>query len=409
MTLTIIAGTHSFIDLTGRFRQAYLRSMQNRIKYTINGVTFWKKRFDRVDITKEGKVIHEPSRLFPMDRNGLWWSVSQPTGSGKTILAVYDMQRTHTRGGRVEGNLSYQHFPHNEGKSPEEWLPSVRTIEDLQKLRGCHCVIDDIKGTISSWQAKEADIITLTSNTGRKESVDLTFTTQRVINYMPPNIRAVATGYEIPYITVRDGRISTPDNKGFPVEMEVFSLIPGDSGDIFVGFGVLNKDIPNGRVITPTFELLNSYRTMELATGLKVNKEEVTLKEPIKEIYSGLNTELVVYNDLMRYAGTLRHLSYENPNKHDTDILYNNGKRLIRIDAVSCRTHGGYDELQTAHKDLTRFNNDYENRKVAFVWHGAVKYLDVKHLLGIKGNARLTKNLRIKMSSGDKIFDKLEV
>jgi len=274
MTLTIITGTHSFIDLTGKFRRAYINSMSNRIKYTINGLTFTKRRFDRVEITKEGKVIHEPSRLFPMDRNGLWWSVSQPTGSGKTILAVFDMQRTHQRGGRVEGNLSYQYFPHNKDLPAEKWTPSVRTIEDLQKLRGCHCVIDDIKGTIANWQAKEADIITLTSNTGRKESVDLTFTTQRVINYMPPNIRAVATGYEIPYITVRDCRIPTPDNKGFPVEMEVFSLIPGDNGDIFVGFGVLNKDIPDGRIITPSAELLNSYRTMELATGLKIGGED---------------------------------------------------------------------------------------------------------------------------------------
>jgi hypothetical protein len=274
MTLTIITGTHSFIDLTGKFRDAFIKSMSNRIKYTINGLTFTKRRFDRVEITKEGKVIHEPSRLFPMDRNGLWWSVSQPTGSGKTILAVFDMQRTHQRGGRVEGNLSYQYFPHNKDLPAEKWTPSVRTIEDLQKLRGCHCVIDDIKGTIANWQAKEADIITLTSNTGRKESVDLTFTTQRVINYMPPNIRAVATGYEIPYITVRDCRIPTPDNKGFPVEMEVFSLIPGDNGDIFVGFGVLNKDIPDGRIITPSAELLNSYRTMELATGLKIGGED---------------------------------------------------------------------------------------------------------------------------------------
>lgn len=274
MVLTIITGTHSFIDLTGKFRRAFIASMSNRIKYTINGLTFSKRRFDRVEITKEGKVIHEPSRLFPMDRNGLWWSVSQPTGSGKTILGVHDLHRTYLHGGNIAANLSYQYFDHNKDKIPEKWTPSIRTIEDLQKIRSCHVLIDDIKGTIANWQAKEADIITLTSNTGRKESVDLTFTTQRVINYIPPNIRAVATGYEIPYITVRDCRIPTPDNKGFPVEMEVFSLIPGDNGDIFVGFGVLNKDIPDGRIITPSAELLNSYRTMELAAGLKIGGED---------------------------------------------------------------------------------------------------------------------------------------
>lgn len=274
MTLTIISGTHTFIDLTGRFRDAWTRAQKKRIIYDIDGVRFAKHRFDRVEITIEGKVIFYPTRIFPMDRYGISWSVSQPTGSGKTVLAVYHLLKTFRNGGNIQANFSFKHFKHNAGKPKDQWMPSILSIDDFQEVKKCHVVIDDIKGTIERWQAKEADIITLVANTGRKEGVDLDFTTQRVINYMPPNIRAVATGYEIPYITIRDLRKPSPDGKGFPIEMEVFSLIPADSGDVFVGFGCLNKDIPDGKIICPTYELLDSYKTMELATGLKVGKEE---------------------------------------------------------------------------------------------------------------------------------------
>lgn len=274
MTLTIIAGTHTFIDLTGRFRKAFARSMQQRLHYRIDGLHFTKFRFERVEITKKGEVIRLPTRIFPMDRYGLQWSVSQPTGSGKTILAVYHLKKTWKNGGNIQANFSYEHFKHNEGLPRDKWKPSISSIDDLQSLKSCHAVVDDIKGTIERWQAKEADIITMVANVGRKESVDLDFTTQRVINYVPPNIRSVATGYEIPYITIRDQRVSSPDRKGFPREMEVFSLIPADMGDVFVGFGILNGDIPDGKTIMPTQSLLDSYKTMELATGLKVGKED---------------------------------------------------------------------------------------------------------------------------------------
>jgi len=284
MTLTIIAGTHSFIDLTGKFRNAFSRSMQTKLQYEIDGLSFSKRRFDRVEIQKDGRIQHLPSRIFPMDRNGFAWSVSQPTGSGKTILAVYNLRETYRRGGNIQANLSYQHMKHNEGKPREEWTPSINSMEDLEHAKKCHLVIDDVKGTIETWQAKEAQIISMVANLGRKEGVDLDFTTQRVINFMPPNIRAVATGYLIPYITIRDLRINTPDNNGYPREMEVLALIPADMGDVFVGFGVLHGDVPDGKIITPSLELLNSYKTMEIAVGLKHGEDGIRTNQPGYEL-----------------------------------------------------------------------------------------------------------------------------
>lgn len=313
MTLTIITGTHTFVDLTGKFRNAFARSMQVKLQYEIDGLRFSKRRFDRVEIQKDGRVIYLPSRIFPMDRNGFTWSVSQPTGSGKTILAVYNLRETYRKGGNIQANFSYAHMPHNEGKPRDEWKPSITCIDDLVDAKKCHLVVDDIKGTIERWQAKEADIISMVANLGRKDSVDLDFTTQRVINYVPPNIRAVATGYLIPYITIRDMRIETPDNKGYPREMEVIALIPADMGDVFVGFGILHGDVPDGKIITPSPELLSSYKTMEIAVGLKQGQDSPRTDQP------GYNLEVEALQYLQCVAPGMKwqHLN----GKHEYDII----------------------------------------------------------------------------------------
>ena len=269
MGLTIITGTHTFIDLGRKFRQAFINATQRRNNYNILGCHFTKSRFERVTIDKIGNVIRQPSRIFPLDGNGFSWSVSQPTGSGKTILAAYHLKRTFFNGGNIQANFSFKYFKQNYGKPKEEWTPNINSIEDLVAAKKCRVALDDIKGTIDHWQAKEADIVSNMANVSRKGGVDIDITTQRVINYIPPNIRAIATGYEIPYITIRDQRQETPDNKGYPVEMEVLSLIPSDGEDIFVGFGCLNGDIPDNTIITPTPELLNSYSTMAISQGLK--------------------------------------------------------------------------------------------------------------------------------------------
>ena len=107
MTLTIITGTHTFNDLGGKFRAALISSMQRRQKYNIDGLKFSKNRFERIEITKEGELIRLPSRIFPLDKNGFSWSVSQPTGSGKTILAALHLKDTFFKGGNIQANFGF--------------------------------------------------------------------------------------------------------------------------------------------------------------------------------------------------------------------------------------------------------------------------------------------------------------
>lgn len=369
MTLTIIAGTHSFIDLTGKFTQAILKSTKSLTSYNIDGVRFKKHRFDRVTITKEGWVIKDPMRILPIGSSGMYWTVSQPTGSLKTALAVEVMRRTVARGGNIQANFSFKWMKHNIGKPKEQWTPSITSIEDITKASHTRLTIDDIKGTIDHWQAKEADIISMAANLGRKESVDIDITSQGVTNYVPPNIRRIATGYMIPYCTIRDKRLYSPDGKGFPRECEIISLIPGDTnvGDVFVGFGFINGDIPNGELFIPTQELFDSYMTMEHAKGLKVGG--VDSKRP------GLEGEqkLLAYLQL-----------------HYPDITFHlkNGKGVFDIesphallDHVGIEEHGTGYRLNTRHKNISKHRDYSQLHKtpayIVYEWNGDYRFLTI--------------------------------
>lgn len=376
MSLRIIAGTHTFVDLTGKFRRAWQRANQRRIIYDIDGVQFKKRRFDRVTITKDGSIVFQPSRIFPLDRQFYRWTVSQPTGSCKTILLIYHLRKTYLNGGNIAGNLSYKYFDINRDKKPDEWQPNIQTMDDFLTAKKCHIGIDDIKGTADSWQAEESVLIGHAANLARKGGVDIDITSQGVTNFIAPNIRRVTSGLEIPYCTIRDKRKESPDGKGFPVEIEVLSLLPSDpvvGGDIFVGFGLLNDDIPDNKILNPTQEFLSSYKTMEVATGLKTGKGRTSRP--------GLEGE----KDLLAY------LQFHYP---DMEFVLKNGKGVfdivapnVLLDHVGIEEHGTGFRLLTTHKNLSK-HKDYAKLHqtpayIVFKWHGDFRFLNIhsKYLL----------------------------
>lgn len=377
MTLTIIAGTHTFVDLTGKFRAAWLRSQQKRIIYNIDGVKFSKHRFDRVEITKDGDIIKHPALINPVDKNFYRWTVNQPTGSCKTILAVYDLAVTWARGGNIAANFSFEYMKHNIGRPKDKWTPNLLSLEDFIKSRKVKAVIDDIKGTADNWHSEESELIGQASNLARKEGVDLIITTQGVTNFVAPNIRRVTTGYGIPYCTIRDQRLDSPDGKGFPRLIEVISLIPGDMqiGDIFVGFGMLNGDIPDGRQIWPSLELLNSYKTMEVATGLKADGKTSTRP--------GLE-------------GEKKLLAFLQMHYPDIPFTLKNGKGIFDIEAphalldhVGIEEHGAGYRLNTRHKNIAKHRDYSQLHKtpgyIVYEWNNDYRFLSINspYTLGV--------------------------
>lgn len=389
--LTIISGTHQFNDSFNIFRTAYIKNTV--YKYDIDGIKFKKRRFDRVVIMKDGNIVTLPPIIAHLGYGN--FSVTQTMGSGKTILGMEHLARTHFSGFATAANMSVQWFPSNRNKPKKEWIPNVNSLDDLDKARKVTVLFDDIKKTITKWQAKEADMISGIVNASRKESVNMLLTTQRVINFVPKDIREVATNYEVPYITIRDMRQKSPDSMGKPLEMEVFNI---SANDVFLGFGLHNGFMPDNSTLILNDKLLNSYSTLEIAVDLKNGGSAVPLDKNInREPYTGYYNEMKVFKELSKYQGELTHLSFENPHEHDSDILFVNGKKYL-IDSVACRLHGNYYSLSTDHKDMNKLYEDAKTRKIirmlAFEYKKKIRLIDVKHLAGKGGEIRVSEHVR---------------
>lgn len=407
--LSIITGSYDFYDPYGFFASAW--NDPKIYKYEIDGIIIKKRRMDRVIIMEDGRVFKLPPVIAPTSRTH--YSVNQTMGSGKTVLAVEHLARTHANGGRTGANVSLKWFPCNIGKRPSEWLPNINSLKDLEDASNVSVLFDDIKGTIKDWATSEARLTGTIVNASRKKGVNITLTTQRVINFVPPDIREVATNYEIPYITIRDKRQESPDNMGFPVEMEVLNISPNQ---IFLGFGVYNGLFADNCKIRPTKRLLSAFSTLEVAGNLSIPKADMlTLNENMggqSEPYAGYNNEIRVFNELDQYSGTLIHLSAKNPRNHKTDIQYIEKGKVYLIDVVGINRYQKgqryYYKLLTGRKD---FQEDYDSstkdkstRLLAFTFKGRVKFIHYKDLVGKSGQVDYGKELKQKSKSAYALF-----
>jgi hypothetical protein len=280
--------------------------------------------------------------------------------------------------------------------------------------------VDDIKKIISKWNCAEADLISALVNASRKDDVDVNFTTQRVINFVPKDIREVATNYEIPYCTIRDRRRPSPDGMGYPVEIEVFNV---SANDVFIGFGCWNGMYPDGKIIHPTEKMLNAYSSLEKVTNLKGDGDKINIhdsnifkqigKRPKpelpKEPYNGYNNEMAVVKELELYSGTCKHLGPQTRGEHhETDIIYNQGGVQYYIDVVACylAPTRNYYLLATTQKDFSAYPKDtkFIKRMLAFTYKRKIRYLSYQFLRGRTGNISLKEELRKNMEIARNIF-----
>jgi hypothetical protein len=401
--ITIITGSHEFRDDFNYFLKAYRK--QQLYKYTIDGVSFKKNRFDRVIITKDNEVIYLPPVIATLGYNK--FSCTQTMGSGKTVLGMEHLARIHHNGGNTDANLSVAWFKHNQGKLLKQWLPSVNSLEDFERANKTTVLFDDIKHTISRWNAEESEFISAIVNQSRKEMLNIIITTQRVINFVPPNIREVCTNYEIPYVTIRDQRVESPDNMGMPLEMEVLNI---SANGVFIGFGLFNGLVCDGTTILPTKRLLESYSTLEVAVDLKTGDtkpQDAIGEDIIKEPYKGYLNEKVVYDKLTGYVGELKHLSAENSNTHLADIELNNGKRYL-IDVVGVGGKGKKKMLNTGHKNIPEWVEKIKKLKAvplyAYSINNMIFLVKCDFLIGKSGKIALSKELRKRSHSCEFFF-----
>jgi len=400
--ITIISGSHEFRDDFGYFQKAF--ESRTRFRYNVDGCEFVKNRFDRIIISEKGEIILLPPIVAALGYTN--YSITQTMGSGKTILGIEHLARIHKAGGNTAANLGVAWFADNQGKPKKEWVASINSLEEFQNSNRTTILFDDIKHTITRWNAEESEFISAIVNQSRKEQLNIIITTQRVINFVPPNIREVVTNYEIPYVTIRDKRKESPDGMGMPLEMEVLNI---SANGVFIGFGVFNGLTCEPVTIMPTLKLLSSYSTMEVAADLKTGMKKrgrppsTAASRKISGIqdnepYIGYNTERKVFEDLEKYAVMVTHTAAENPREHITDITVIANKKLYHIDAVGMSGLGAKRILHTNKKSLNVAHDKAKRLKATLLY----AYPDDKEILYVssdtikekRGNVSVTKELR---------------
>jgi hypothetical protein len=315
MSLKIITGTlFDISDPTGKLLELYE-----------NGA-FLKQRWDG----QEWKVFN--SGIISFSQHGDKINVVQETGAGKTILLAVLTYIAHIKGREIRGNLSFKWTPNNEGKeNKKDWMPLLRSIKDIESCNNEDIELDDLYGTITAWNCKEADLIRTAALIARKAWVNINITCQFLTNQVPPDLRRITGEYHIPFIRCFDSTNKAPDGRDTPLELIDLRL---NSHLMFKGYSVYDLTSETGQ------EIMNGFNTLEVATALGANDEEgARTNQP------GYILEAKAFEYLKENAPAMnwQHLN----GKHVFDIVCD----THAIDVTGIDPDGG---LILDHKDLSR-------------------------------------------------------
>lgn len=243
MTLSVITGTLSnefeFRDPWGEFEK--LVSQGYFIKQYWTG-TRWLQSTKKKVYTWNGKR----------------GSIIQTTGSGKTILAMLRAYEAHSKHIITGGNLKIGWTENNEGKPKGEWNAVITSMGRLQKTHHMHITLDDIRGTITSWNTSTADMVVELANSTRKKGDRIDITTQRM-KFVPPDMRDIIDEVYVPFIRAYDTTRYAPDGRWTPAELLSLHF---SSGYEFLDAKIYNLTTPTARYV------LDNFDTLQIAESL---------------------------------------------------------------------------------------------------------------------------------------------
>jgi len=122
-------------------------------------------------------------------------------------------------------------------------------------------LLDDIKHIITAWNSKDAKIAAEMSNGSRKKHNEIDISTQRLENYVPPDIRMITDEIHVPYIRCFDATRKSPDKKNyFPLELCDLRF---SAGMEFLDMKRYNLAGKTGLKIMATFDTLNISSRLE--------------------------------------------------------------------------------------------------------------------------------------------------
>jgi hypothetical protein len=230
MTIKIITGTITGFDTFGDM----LKLKRSGFFYQ----WYWTRRgWGKV----KTKIISE------LERSEIF-KIVQTTGSGKTLLAAIWLYQDHQRGFKTAANMNFAFSD-----------TVLDSYEDFLKLTNTKILLDDIRHVIAAWNSKDAKISSEFANSSRKKKDEIYITTQRLENFVPPDIRMITDEIHVPYIRCFDATQKSPDGRYLPLEICDLRF---SAGMEYLGHKVYNLTGKTGKII------LNSFDTLQISTGL---------------------------------------------------------------------------------------------------------------------------------------------
>lgn len=230
MTVKIITGTLTGFDTFGEMLKLKRKGFFYQWYWTKKG---WGK--------KKTKIISE------LERSEIF-RIVQTTGSGKTLLAAIWLYKLHKKGRKVAANMGFSFLDKD-----------IMSFDDFLELKNHEILLDDIRHVISSWNSKDAKLSSELSNSSRKNFNGIIITSQRLENFVPPDIRMITDEIHVPFIRCFDATRKGPDGRYFP--LEIFDL-RFTAGAEFIDYKSYNLSGKTGNYI------MNCFDTLQISTDL---------------------------------------------------------------------------------------------------------------------------------------------
>jgi hypothetical protein len=214
------------------------------------------------------------------------FSIIQPVGAGKTVLGATYVYISHKKGLRIGGNLSLKWTENNYKKNKTEWKATISCMEDLEMAHHTHIIMDDVRRTIIAWNTKDAKLVSEVANASGKKQNWIDITTQRIQNFVPPDLMMLCDEIIVPYIRCKDMSVYSPRGQGKPIQIIAFRFSPGYE---LLSYKVYDYNNKTGE------EILNGFDTLQIAESLKSGEHLINGKPGIElenEAFEYLKTTL---------------------------------------------------------------------------------------------------------------------
>ena len=176
--------------------------------------------------------------------------IIQTTGSGKTILATIQLWKANREGSNTAANMPFSFL-----------TKEISSMEEFLSLTGYKILLDDIRHVIQAFGTDEQKMTSEAANSTRKKFNELYITTQRLENFVPPDLRKICDEYHVPIIRCFDATRKSPDRKNyFPLEI----------CDLRFSAGMEFLDMKRYNLTGKTgLQIMNSFNTLEISKGLE--------------------------------------------------------------------------------------------------------------------------------------------